>query len=184
MKPTEQKLISSIRSGDYTLVDQLYEDYRSLFVQWLQQHFKAMEHEAVDIFQDAVIIFYRNITSGKVDRLKSSIKTYLFAIGKHLWLKRFRKKQRTSYLEELPDISYEGWDTSIIQEVESADQRARLDAALGQLDEKCRRLLVLAYFHRYSTEALQHEFDYSSADVVRTKKYRCLNQLRTLLKPE
>lgn len=70
MKPTEQKLISSIRSGDYTLVDQLYEDYRSLFVQWLQQHFKAMEHEAVDIFQDAVIIFYRNITSGKVDRLK------------------------------------------------------------------------------------------------------------------
>lgn len=184
MKPTEQELISGIRSGDYTLVDQLYEDYRSLFVQWLQQHFKAMEHEAVDIFQDAVIIFYRNITSGKVDRLNSSIKTYLFAIGKHLWLKRFRKKQRTSYLEELPDISYEGWDTRIIQEVETADQRARLDAALGQLGEKCRRLLVLAYFHRYSTEALQHEFDYSSADVVRTKKYRCLNQLRTLLKPE
>jgi len=183
MEPREQELISGIKAGNHTLVDQLYEDYRPAFVQWLNQHFKALEHEAVDIFQDALIIFYRNITSGKVDRLNSSIKTYLFAIGKHLWLKRFRKKQRISFLEELPDISYEGWDTQIIRDIESADQRARLEAALNQLGDKCKRLLVLAFFHRYSTEALQHEFDYNSADVVRTKKYRCLNQLRALLKP-
>lgn len=183
MEPAEQQLIKHIKAGNDALVDQLYENYRGAFIQWLNQHFKATEHEAIDIFQDAIIIFYRNIISGKVDHLNSSIKTYLFAIGKHLWLKRFHKKQRTSYIEELPDISYEGWDTKIIQTIESADQRARLERALNQLGDKCKQLLVLAYFHQYSTEALQHEFDYNSPDVVRTKKYRCLNQLRKLLKP-
>ena len=183
MKTIEQKLIERIRSGNEALVDKLYEDYRGPFVQWLCQHFKASEHEAADIFQDALIVFYSNVTSGKVDGLSSSVKTYLFAIGKNLWLKRFKRKQRTSYMEDLPDIAYEGWDTSMVQALENAEQKAHLEKAMSKMGEKCRRLLVLSYFHRYSTEALQNEFGYRSADVVRTQKYRCLSQLRALLKP-
>lgn len=183
MKPKEQEIIRGIKAGNYSLVDQLYEDYRAAFIQWLKQHFKAPEQEAVDIFQDVIIIVYQNITAGKVDHLKSSLKTYLFAIGKHLWLKRFRIKQQISFLEDLPAVRYKGWDLQIIRDLESADQKAELEAALHLISDKSKRLLVLAFFHRYSTEALKNEFQYSSADVVRTQKYRCLNRLRALLIP-
>lgn len=182
MDLTEQEMIKAIKAGDYTIVDQLYEELRTPFVQWLGQHFNAQEQEAVDIFQDVIIIFYKNITSGKVERLNSRVKTYLFAIGKYIWLKRFRKKQKIASLEELPDISYEGWDLTLIKDIEQEGQRIQLQNALQKLGQPCRELLVLAFFHNHSTEALQHRFGYKSADVVRTKKYRCINQLKGLLK--
>lgn len=164
------------------MINHLYEELRTPFIQWLCQHFNALEHEAIDIFQDVIIIFYKNITSGKIDSLNSSIKTYLFAIGKHIWLKRFRKKQNTSSIEDLPNVRYEGWDLSLIKDIETEDQRIRLQEALQQLGNDCRKLLVLAFFHNYSSEALQHEFGFKTADVVRTKKYRCMNQLKKLMK--
>jgi DNA-directed RNA polymerase specialized sigma24 family protein len=76
--------------------------------------------------------------------------------------------------DEFTYLEVAEWNTSLVSERIDEEEKIQLENALGQLGEQCRKLLVLCYFHNYSTEALQHEFDYSSVDVVRTKKYRCI----------
>ena len=43
-----------------------------------------------DIFQDALIALYENAQNGKLDTIKSSLKTYLFSISKFMLFKKFK----------------------------------------------------------------------------------------------
>src|SRR3989337_1917603 len=51
------------------------------------------EEDAVDVFQDGLVIFHHNLTNG-IFREESSIQTYIFSICKNLWLRELRKRQK------------------------------------------------------------------------------------------
>ena len=72
----ENELITRIKQNE-NYIEQIYNDYKTPFVKWSTHYFTIREDEALDAFQDAVIAFYKNVTLGKIDKIKYTIKTYL-----------------------------------------------------------------------------------------------------------
>jgi len=66
-------------------------------------------------------------------------------------------------------------------QLELTERQQLLREALEQLGARCRDLLLLLYYHRYTTEAAMHALDYKNKDVVKSQKARCMRQLRNWL---
>ena len=64
---------------------------------------------------------------------------------------------------------------SQIVQNEQTDAVLRL---LGQLDEACQRVLLLFYYERQAMKRIAELMHYSSAQVAKNKKVKCLEKLR------
>lgn len=185
---SDDELFDELRNGKHHLLDELYRRHRPAFLSYAQRQLSCTEEDAVDCFQDAVIAFYKNLVSGRLTELTCSIRTYLFSIGKRLVYRRNQQRRREAPTDHEdasagPEPADEV-DLSLLNRFEDDHRRATLTAALGRLDERCRRILTLTYYHRYSSESIQHDLGFSSPGAVRIKRMRCLDKLKQILGPQ
>lgn len=173
-----KSVLTAIAADDKAALRRVYEQYREEF-QHFALRYGAAPDDIADVYQDAVIAFYENIKAGKVVELKSSIKTYLFSIGKFMLFRKLKKQNRTVSLEtdQLPELGYDAVDEAL----NLTARQSLMREALDQLGAKCRQLLLLLYYRRYATEAVMAEMDYSNLNVVKSQKARCMKQLRDML---
>ncbi len=178
-------LFEAIRGGDHRLIDRLYLDHRAAFVSFACRQLYATEEDAADCFQDAVIAFYKNVVSGRLQELTCSIRTYLFSIGKRLVYRRNQKRQREQPTDHEAGIQpADELDWSLIDRFEHEHQRTVLQAAMKQLGEPCREILTLYYYHHYPIDSIAEAVGLSSAGATRIKKMRCLKTLKSILQPQ
>lgn len=153
------------------LFRELYRTEREPFVQWAAKTFKCPKAKAKEIFHDSLTIFYTKVATKEVTVLRSSIKTYLYGIGRNLLMR--------TYKHEGKEIAVEGIDVAHEEEQTMDDETlTHLLASLHELNEGCIRLLTLFYYRNYAIDAIAAEMGFDSLDVVRTKKYKCLQQLK------
>lgn len=177
-----ERLLHQIKSGDPKLMQRLYNDQRGPFVTWAVQQYRCDEEDAVDIFQRSFTLLYLNIRNDKLTVLTSSLKTYLFSIGKNLFRETFRDKHRqTVTLEDNTEVR-EKLDTNILDEYHQSHQKEVVRKLLSRIGEPCKTLLELMFIHGYSTEAVVEEMGYSDERVVRKRKCLCLKKMREMLK--
>jgi len=184
----DAELFVAIKQGQHELLDELYVRHRAAFLTYAQRQLYATEDDAADCFQDAVIAFYKNIVSGRLEELTCGIRTYLFAIGKRLVYRKNQQRHR-----EVPSDPDAGiglgndpageLDMSLLNRFEDDHRKALLASALGQLGDTCRELLTLFYYHRYPIESIQNSLNLSSPGATRIKKMRCLDKLKKILTP-
>ncbi|RMG75929.1 MAG: sigma-70 family RNA polymerase sigma factor [Bacteroidetes bacterium] len=182
MKEDYSEMIREIRSGNREPLHTLYVAHRQSFVEWAGAKFRCGEEEARDIFQEVMLIFYENVTGGKIEQLRSHIRTYLFGIGRLLILQHFRKAGRETDwpggeegMEQLPD------EVQVGEHMELSERQEILRRAIHHLGDKCRQLLTLFYYHRYPTEAIMQALSYKNPDVVKSQKVRCMKSLREII---
>ena len=171
------QLLADLRAGKEDKLAQLYQDYRPLFIHWAAQHFSLKTADAEDIFQEIAVIFYRNVQLGKLTEMTASLKTYLFAIGKHLIYKKLKKERPTTTLEKV-DLSH--WDLTLYHQIEHTHQQQLMAQALEKLGKACQKLIQLFFFKNYSTEAVATEMKYSNNDSARSRKLHCIKELRKI----
>lgn len=180
-KTTDKKLLSALQKGNRKALEELYLVHRDAFVQWLRQKYNCSQEEALEVYQDTILAFYRNVLNGKVSQLSSSLKTYLYAIGKNT-LQAKRRKFRL----ETHEVEQETLQPLASEDVEKNNQRKErsriLLQLLKQLGEPCLSLLKSHYLFDKSLKETAKELGYKSMDVVYTQKNRCLKRLKTLTK--
>ncbi|MCB0847786.1 MAG: hypothetical protein KDE26_31250, partial [Bacteroidetes bacterium] len=94
-------LLQELKSGNQKLLQKLYETHREAFGRWAMKQYKCSDDLAGEAYQKAFIAFYYNVREGKLTELNSSVKTYLFAIGKNVIRDQFKLKQnQTEELDE------------------------------------------------------------------------------------
>lgn len=177
------EILATIRQGNEQPLKEMYRIYRGEFFKWASQYYNVNEAEMADVFQDAMIIFYRNIVQGKITTLDSSVKTYLFGIGKNLLMNAHKKNKRI-VSQEIDDQVVKNLDFRIFHEMETTSQQQLIADALRKLGENCREIIQLFYFRRFSHEAIATHFQYKSEGVSRTTLRRCLIQLTQFLDKE
>jgi len=64
-------------------MEKLYVQYRKEFVGWSMKKYGIPKDEALDHYQDTMTIFFEKVISGSLEEVQSSIKTYVFGIGKN-----------------------------------------------------------------------------------------------------
>jgi RNA polymerase sigma factor (sigma-70 family) len=146
------------------------------------QHFVTNNNgsfdDAKDIFQEAMITLYEKVQNDSFT-LTCQIKTYLFSICKHLWLKRLQQMGKYS-----SPLSTQEEAISVEPDMEEAANKdaafAIMDRALNSLGEPCKSLLEAYYLNKKGMQELAEAFGYTNADNAKNQKYKCLMRLKKL----
>ncbi|MCD8080953.1 MAG: sigma-70 family RNA polymerase sigma factor [Bacteroides sp.] len=175
--PDEQK-IALLYAGKESDITFLYELYREEFIRFVVKDFSVSQDEAIDVYQESFLALYRNVAQHKLTRLTSSLKTYLFRIGKNLLLKqcRQRKGEYLTGTADLPvDVPEEPGDAEWMRKQEIANR------VIAGLEEPCHTVLTLYYWHRKSMKEIADTLRYKNDQVAKNKKGICLKKLKIVL---
>lgn len=173
----EQALLKGLANNDSKSVDTLYKSHFPMV-----QHFVINNNgsfdDAKDVFQEAIITLYEKVQTDSFT-LTCQIKTYLFSICKHLWLKRLQQMGRYN-----APLSSEEESVSVEVDMEEFNKKdaafAIMDRALNSLGEPCKSLLEGYYLNKKGMQELAADFGYTNADNAKNQKYKCLMRLKKL----
>ena len=172
-------LIARIREEGMLGLSEIYEEYREEFLKFGFQ-FGTSEEDILDAYQDAVIAFFENVSEGKITALSSSVKTYIFGIGKYLLMHRFKNNIRhVSDSEMVLQLLDKDEDYKrLFEEEEQTHRQTLIFAALEKLPGRCKDLLLLFYYRNYSIEAIKNAMNYNNENTVKANKSRCMKFLK------
>lgn len=169
-------ILDKIRKGDETPIFELYQLHRDEFLAWSKNTYEATADQAKDAFQDAIIDFHQNVMTGQLIELSSSIKTYLFQIGKHKLLNIQKKESRITYHESFQLIDTKEIERYMEEESHLYSQE-QISAAIENVPADCQKVLKLFYFEEYDMDSIARELNYKNADTAKSKKSLCMNKL-------
>ncbi len=173
----EQALLKGLANNDSKAVEMLYKSHFGMIQHFVTNNNGSLD-DARDIFQEAMITLYEKVQTDSFS-LTCQIKTYLFSICKHLWLKRLQQMGRYS-----TPLSTEEESVSVEMDMDESAKKdaafAIMDRALNSLGEPCKSLLEGYYLNKKDMQALAAEFGYTNSDNAKNQKYKCLMRLKKL----
>lgn len=168
-----QKQLNLVKSGDRETLKNIYLAHQKGFTLFARRYTKDQEL-IQNAYQEAIILFAENAQNGKIKELKSSVSTYLFAIGKYVL---FRSLKSDLQQTELDEQLLEGI-VSESEEDASDAQVAAIQIKLKTLGPRCREILRLFYYQSKSLDEIASILGYESKDVLKSTKSRCLKALK------
>jgi RNA polymerase sigma factor (sigma-70 family) len=172
--------IYAFRNGNTRALDDFYLLHRREFIKWAERTFGLDSAEAVDVYQDAIIILYENINRGKLSNLNASLKTYFFGIGKNLILKKLSRERSEKRRWETIYRYADPTESELLSEHEE-DKLEAVSAGLQGLSERNQSILKLYYYQHLPLKDIAEQLGYESVDVVKNQKVRCMKYLRKLV---
>ncbi len=139
------------------------------------------EQDGDDIFQETVVSFIDTVQRGKF-RQESGIRTFLISISKHLWYNEIRRRQRAGNREKVFEMDRSREDTDVSVLIQDRELQNQLQELLKALGESCKKILTLFYYENLSMKEMISLLPYENEQVVRNKKYKCLQQLTEKIK--
>lgn len=136
--------------------------------------------EANDIFQDAVIIFFKSVIENKFEPT-SSVDAYIFTISKNLWINAAKRRKKLVHVD-IEDQNLTADATNPIENLITQEKRTALDLAYSKLDEACRKLLGLVAYEKLSMKELQEKMALKSENAAKTMHYRCKQAFHKIIK--
>ena len=173
----ELVILKGLAQNDRKAIETLYKRHYGM-VQALILNNNGSVEDAIDIFQEALIVLYEKTKSGSFE-LNCLIKTYLYSVSRRLWLKRFHQLQKfTSEVENVEEV------VSVEEDLEMHERRNNdyliMEKAMQSLGEPCKSLLESYYLQKRSMMEIAEDFGYTNADNAKNQKYKCLMRLKKM----
>ncbi len=174
--------IENLRKNSEKVLKHVYESNKDKFLNFAKRY-NLSDEDNIDIYQDAFIIFYDNIMSGKIDIFTSSISTYLFSIGKYLIFDKMKKKNRTINPDfDLTLVKDEEEFVPILENNDLTEEQTLLQKHFRTLGKQCQELLTLFYYRGYTIKDILEQGKYNSENVIKSTKSRCIKTLKERIK--
>lgn len=174
--------LAVLKSGDELAYQKIYEENREAFISFARKY--GINEETIqDIYQDTIIVLYENIASGKLETMTSSLRTYLFSIGKYKILEHFRAEKKLVNVNlgfEFKEVE----DSLDFEENILNERQIALKNQLKNLGERCRNILELFYLKNLTISEIKITEGYENENTVKAQKSRCLKQLKQLMIPQ
>ncbi|NNE77058.1 MAG: sigma-70 family RNA polymerase sigma factor [Pricia sp.] len=178
----DKRLISQLKQRDRNALGRVYTQYKTEFFKFAYRY-RADDNLLEDIYQDAIIAVYENALRGKLDNLKSSLKTYLFSTGKFMLFKKFRDtKEKATDKDYIFDQTEKAVITDVYEDEGPNGYQEKLVENFKKLGDKCREILELFYLQGLKLEEIMIVQGYDNKNVVKSQKSRCLKSLKDLIR--
>src|SRR5664279_202197 len=179
---SDSELVEAIGEKDMLeqAIVQLYEKHGTIARSFIMGK-GGTEQDADDIFQETVVSFIDTVKKGKF-RQESGIGTFLISISKNLWYNEIRRRQRAGNREKLYVTDFEPADAVIDDVIGKRELNSMLGQMLNELGGSCKKILELFYYENLSMKEIVSHMHYENEQVVRNKKYKCLQQLTDKMK--
>lgn len=134
------------------------------------------KEQAEDIFQEAILIFYKKLQEEKF-QFEGSLKTYLFNTAKYMWWRENKNKKEVEAVA--------GFLGDASDEIEAAlEKEAKIQKAekvIESLGEKCKQILEAFFYQGLKMVEIAQKFGYGSPKTAKNQKYKCLERARKQL---
>ena len=172
-KLTDKELVEGIRLQDEKVLKYLYGNYFQIVKKHVLNN-SGSEEDVSDVFQDAIIILYQQITENSLD-LTTDLKGYFFGIARNIWNSNLRIKNRHSEL-----------NMDIVEEDDSDDLfdpslEKILNRAFKKLKPDNQEVLKL-FYEGLTYEEIAKKMDLKNETYARRKKYLSKEALIELIK--
>ena len=164
---------------DNNAVLYLYQTYFGPCLHYVTTN-NGSHEDAEDIFQEVVVAFIYLVRQNRF-RGESSIKTFLYALNKNLWLNELKRRGRAVKREEKYEMQADRNLAKADLMIEQKEAYLQLMEIIEELGEKCKQILLMFYYENQSMKEIMHSTNYENEQVVRNKKYKCLKKLEEKL---
>ena len=158
---------------------------------YLISRYSLSEDECADVFQDSLVILWKNINENKVDskNLGLSSSTYFMTIcrNKTMELLRSKSKYVTTPYEINPNKEHHDYQEDQVERILSLEdarenvqkeKEALVRDIVKNLPSPCNELLWGYYGDGHSMKMLAEMFNYASENAVKVTKHRCCEKFR------
>lgn len=179
---TDAELIAAISAGRELneAIRFIYRQYSQATSSFIMQH-GGSEQDADDIFQETVVAFIEVVQKGKY-RGEASVKTFLNSIARNYWFNEIKKRDRSGLRDKQFELSRDKNEADVSHYISEMERKRQLRELVDQLGEPCRKVLLLFYYENLSMKEMVEHLPYDNEQVVRNKKYKCLQALAGLIK--
>lgn len=160
-----------------TLIEQIYSDYEQIM---FRTAFAVLhnEQDAEDAVHEAFIRIIDNLD--KVTAIEpAKRKSYVVIVTRNIAVDMYRRSKKQADMEDISETEDESSDVE--RDVFGQYDCVTLNAALSQLSDKLREVLILYYYHEETAEAIAKMLGINSSS-VRTRLFRARNALYRILK--
>ncbi|MGV6830107.1 MAG: RNA polymerase sigma factor [bacterium] len=165
-----------LRADDRSALAYIYEAHKDEFVNFSKRYELRIE-DSLDIYQDAIIAMYQNFVTQQLQLQSSSIKTYLFGIGKHKIYNKLKVDKK--YLQVVP--KKESYEEVILEESNLTYYQDQLVKLLANMSESCKEILRLYYYRNLTVNEIVTLTNYKDANTVKSHKSRCMKTLKSMV---
>lgn len=176
---SDNQLQKRLRANDKKALEEVYVDYRGEFLNY-SKRYNIETSDLLDVYQDAIIAMHQNFVMSQIELKTSTIKTYLFGIGKNKLFKRLKEKQRTMRVEV--EQQKDDYTEINLEEHLPTENQKKLTLRLDEISGTCKELLNLFYYRNLTIDEIVELTHYKDGNTVRSNKSRCLKSLKTLFK--
>jgi RNA polymerase sigma-70 factor (ECF subfamily) len=176
--PPDDALLDRFAGGDRTALDELFRRYRAVAYR-VAYRLLGREPDALDAVQDG---FVKVLTHLEKFRGRSSFKTWLLRIVSNAALDVGRQRRRDGWSQPAagPLVRTSGADVASDAELDRADLRRAIEAALGQLPPAQRQTFVLHVDGEMSYREVADALGISIGTVM-SRLFYARQKLKTLL---
>ncbi|WP_282043839.1 RNA polymerase sigma factor [Winogradskyella flava] len=174
---SDDQLQKRLRADDKKALEEIYVAYKSEFINY-SKRYKIETSDVLDIYQDAIIAMHQNFVMSQTELKTSTIKTYLFGIGKNKLFKKLNQSQRLLRIE----VDTDNYTEIDIEADMPTENQLKLAKRLNEISDTCKQLLQLFYYRNLTIDEIVQLTHYKDGNTVRSHKSRCLKHLKSLFK--
>ena len=172
---TDEKIIELLQANKTDKAFyKLYTDYPKIEKMILAKG--GTKTDAQDIFQEALIVFYRKVTETDF-KLTAKIGTYLYSVSRFLWKDESTKNKKKNDTELPETLSRDELEEMELL-IEKENKLKAVDEVLKTISKKCQEIFQLFYFKNFSMKEIATKMNYTSERIARTQKYKCMEQAK------
>jgi RNA polymerase sigma factor (sigma-70 family) len=183
-KYTDAELIATISAGVdlNNAIQFIYRQYSEATGSLIRQY-GASEQDADDIFQETVVAFIDVVKKGKF-RMEASVRTFLASIARNYWFNELKKRDRSDHRNKIFELGRGKDEADTSELIVEMEKKRQLRELVDRLGESCRKVLLMFYYENMSMKEMLEHLPYENEQVIRNKKYKCLQQLMGLIKED
>ena len=177
-KISDRTLLDKLKTEDSASFDLLYTFYFPSIASYIM-HNMGNREDAEDIFQESVVVLLLKVRQPDFV-LTSSLKTYLYAVAKNLWLKRLRDSKLIIFDEESP-LTNQNISEDIPFEIHpEISEEEKVNDWLERITDNCKRILKAIYFFEEPMENLMIRMGWKNKHTANNQKYKCIQQVKNV----
>lgn len=176
--PSDTHLLEQLRGEELISFEVLYKFYFPVVASFVRTNSGSTE-DAEDIFQETMAVLLHRVRQPDFI-LTASLKTYVFAIARNLWLKRLRDARRIS-LTDMERLETEPFE---LDDNEPSTHEAKVTRWLAKITEHCQRLLKSIFFYGQPMEDLMKKMGWKNKHTAANQQYKCIQQIKKVKEKE
>jgi RNA polymerase sigma factor (sigma-70 family) len=176
---SDNTIIDKLKSEDNSSFELLYKFYFPSVATYIKQNLGNHE-DAEDIFQEAIIVLLQKVRQPEFE-LTSSLKTYLYAIAKNLWLKKLRDNKIKITDGEF-DLINHSTDSFELEPEKSKEEK--VENWLQKITRNCQAVLKALFFYGEPMDKLMVKMGWKNKHSASNQKHKCIQQIKNVKEKE